>query len=127
MTGLDEARHSGIVAEGVADFPNAPLQHRVTHRDVGPHGVEQLFLRHELTGVFEEVFQDAECLGPERNHAVIRTVQALVGHVEPEGTEADLPLRRHDNFTKPVPELHRFFTTRRAQVPILATGLGKRK
>src|SRR5262249_50676292 len=49
MHGLDESGPAGIVPEDAADLADARGERRLAHRHIGPHGGEELVLRHELT------------------------------------------------------------------------------
>ena len=48
MHRLNVARLLGSIAQGLAQLANTDGQHPLTHRGVGPHGVEQGGFGHQL-------------------------------------------------------------------------------
>ena len=67
MRGLDEPRRLGVVAKRLAQLPDAVLQNGIGDERSRPHGVEQLLLRHELPGVFDQMREHRKSFGPERD------------------------------------------------------------
>ena len=63
MRGLDEPRRLGVVAERLAQLPDAVLQNGIGDERSGPHGVEQLLLRHELPGMLDQMRKHRKRLG----------------------------------------------------------------
>jgi hypothetical protein len=66
VDGLDEARPLWIIAERLAQLGDGVVQHHVDDVRVGPTGVEQIALRHQLIGVLPQAPQHRERLGGNR-------------------------------------------------------------
>jgi hypothetical protein len=99
MRGLDEPRRICIVAECLTQLPNTVLQDGIRHKGPGPHRVEQLLLRHELPGVFDQMRKHRKRFGPERD--LLRAPPELrVPRIETKPPEAQrLALMHYQNIT----------------------------
>ncbi|HQR38650.1 MAG TPA: hypothetical protein PLF26_09630 [Blastocatellia bacterium] len=86
MLGLDEPRSLWIVVERFAELANSHLQDGVADKSLGPDRVEKLFFCHELAPALDQMVEQRECLGPERD-CMRASPQALARDVKPEGTE----------------------------------------
>src|SRR5262249_45322627 len=88
MHGLDESGPAGIVPEDAADLADAHGERRLAHRHIGPHGGEELVLRHELTRSGHQEIQYGEGLRRESTHAFpapqpeVRGVEAKLAEPE---------------------------------------------
>jgi hypothetical protein len=54
--------------------------------DVPPHGAQNFLFGHQTVRVFDEIAQDGEGLGPQRNELLLAP-ELFVGEVKPEGRE----------------------------------------
>ena len=57
MRGFDESRGMWIVTQRIADFPDADLEHRISHGRVRPDRCQQLVLRDKAPGACNQMFQ----------------------------------------------------------------------
>ena len=57
----------GIVAQRCANIADALHNRILSHEDIGPDGLDQLFLGDEPAGMFDEIAQEVEGFGPELN------------------------------------------------------------
>src|SRR5262249_1452039 len=78
--------------------------------------VEQLVLRHELTGVFEQMAEDRECFRPERDDR-IAAVQTFVRCLQAKRRKDDVSISAHRALTEIAPKLPRSVMTRRGGTP----------
>jgi hypothetical protein len=62
MSGFDESRSVWIIAESIADFPDANFEHGVGHGRVRPDRRQQLVFRRQAPGACNEMFQHRERL-----------------------------------------------------------------
>ncbi len=81
---LDQA--AVVVAELMAQFPNALHERVIGHRHVWPHRLIEFLLGHEPPGVLCEVAQHLERLGPQVDLLIART-QASSRQIEHEAVE----------------------------------------
>jgi hypothetical protein len=82
----DEARLLRVVADGAPDLGDRSLQHTVGGEDVGPHFLEQLFLREHAVVVLDEIAQDAHGARLERHDGAVAIEQLDAMH-EMKGAE----------------------------------------
>src|SRR5258708_37067138 len=64
--GLDDA-----LAKGAAQIVNVGPEQALAHRDLSPHGLDDLRLRHQPLRVLDEVAKDREWLATKRNLLVV--------------------------------------------------------
>jgi hypothetical protein len=60
--GLNEARLLRTVPERASDVEDVTLQHLRLDVCLGPHGLDQLIVRHQPSGVLDQVLQDGKRL-----------------------------------------------------------------
>ena len=88
MRGLDETRHTSIVAQRHAQFTDRLVQRIGGHGRVRPERVEQLVSGHEHAGTLGEVKQHRPGLRPQRHHRGAAQ-EATAAQVDAKGGERD--------------------------------------
>jgi hypothetical protein len=88
MHRLDDARGLRVLAQSRADFAQVHLQDAVAHADVGPEGVEQLFLGDQPPRVLGQVAKHGKRLRLEPARPA-PPPESLVGEVEAKRREHD--------------------------------------
>jgi hypothetical protein len=86
--GLDENRLPRAISKSVPHGEDVSLDRLRVDHGVGPHGSEQLLVRHQSPGAFDKVFKDREGLGRQQNAlhtpAIATPPQTLVQRILPE-------------------------------------------
>jgi hypothetical protein len=78
----DVARLPRIIAQGLAQLANTHRQHPLTHRRLGPHGVEECVFGHQLPRLADQTPQHGEGLGRKVDHLGVAP-QVFAGPVKP--------------------------------------------
>jgi hypothetical protein len=83
---LDEVLTIDAVAERVAQCRDGVGEVRLLHEGVGPDRGEQFLLGDQPSATVDEIGQQIECLGRERDRLVVSQQQSL-GRIQPKGTK----------------------------------------
>jgi hypothetical protein len=92
------ARSLCVVAQNVAQLPNAVFEDGIANERGRPYSIKQLLLGDQSPVMVDQIFEDSECLGPEGNCSRVLP-NTLVWLVQPERTEPDLPLHNPKTLT----------------------------
>jgi hypothetical protein len=79
-----------VVTEGVADLSDAVRKDVVSHDNVGPDRLDQIFLGHDTVGILHEKAQNFEALGPQLDFTICGS-QGASRNVERKAFKLELP------------------------------------
>jgi hypothetical protein len=88
---LDEAWRIRIVAQRLADFADANLEHSIAHRDLRPAGVEQFIFGRQLPAPLQQVSENRERLRPD-SYCFAASTDTSAEPVKTKGRKVDLTI-----------------------------------
>src|SRR5689334_18734525 len=112
MCRFNVAGRARVIVQRFSQLPDAVLKNSVTDERARPNRIEHLLLVDELSGMFEQYFQNSKSLGAQR-YCSRALPQALVGEVEPKLSEGDV---LHNTGETGGPMILRLDTRRRSRV-----------
>ena len=71
MHRLDKPWRTGLISQDATQLPNGHLEHRLTPRRLGPHGLQQGIFGDKLAGMSHQVTEERKRFGGQRQDLLV--------------------------------------------------------